>query len=72
MPVTTDRITALIRELGPSFTPPPLSLKWAAKRSDQERYFTALDRLVRTRHPARWQAEAALHRHARLRRRLAG
>jgi phosphomannomutase len=47
MPVTTDRITELIRELGPGFTPPPLSLKWAGESiSIKTEYFTALDRLV--------------------------
>jgi phosphomannomutase len=47
MPVTTDRITALIRELGPAFTPPPVTLKWSGEVvTIKEEYFAALDKLV--------------------------
>lgn len=47
MPVTTDRITALIRELGPGFTPPTVALKWAGEVvTIKDEYFAALDKLV--------------------------
>jgi phosphomannomutase len=47
MPETTDRITVLIRDLGPQFTPPPLALKWDGETlAIKTEYFAALDRLV--------------------------
>src|SRR5688500_13941737 len=47
MPETTDRITALIRELGPQFAPPPLALKWNGEViSIKSEYFAALDLIV--------------------------
>jgi phosphomannomutase len=47
MPETTDRITALIRDLGPQFTPPPLALQWNGEFvSIKEEYFAALDTIV--------------------------
>jgi phosphomannomutase len=47
MPETTDRITQLIRELGPAFAPRPLALKFKGQRVElREAYFTQLDTLV--------------------------
>jgi len=47
MPETTDRITALIHDLAPSFTPPPLQLDWNGERvSLKQDYFAQLDTVV--------------------------
>jgi phosphomannomutase len=49
MPSTTDRITALIQQLAPEFTPPPLRLTWAGERINlKEAYFEHIDKLVNT------------------------
>jgi phosphomannomutase len=49
MPETTDRITALIHELAPAFTPPPLCLTFSGERMQlKEPYFKHLARLVNT------------------------
>lgn len=47
LPETTDRITSLIKELAPGFSPPTLHLEWRGEtRSFQRPYFAALDQLV--------------------------
>jgi phosphomannomutase len=47
MPAVTDRITELIQELAPGFTPPFLRLEWAGERINlKEPYFTHIDSLV--------------------------
>lgn len=47
MPETTDRITELIQELAPGFTPPPLRLEWKGERVTlKDAYFTHLDSIV--------------------------
>ena len=49
MPETTDRITALIHELAPEFTAPPLYLTFSGERVPlKEPYFAHLERLVNT------------------------
>lgn len=49
MPSTTDRITALINELVPGFTPPPLRLQWQGERVNlKDAYFEHIDSLVNT------------------------
>ena len=47
MPETTDRITAIIQELAPAFTPPPLTQKWDGEQVNlQEAYFKHLDEVI--------------------------
>lgn len=47
MPAATDRITELIPELAPKFTPPPLNLEWSGERVNlKDEYFKHLDSIV--------------------------
>jgi phosphomannomutase len=47
MPETTDRVTALIQQLAPDFTPPPLNMEWRGERvALKQPYFERLDTIV--------------------------
>jgi phosphomannomutase len=47
MPEATDRITAIIKELAPGFTPPALQQRWDGDRTNlQEAYYQHLDTVI--------------------------